>query len=74
MTTWLKPLSEVSVDDRASFGGKCFALAALVRKGFRVPDGICIGFGAYERFVAETNLNERIHFELGRKSFEDMRW
>jgi phosphoenolpyruvate synthase/pyruvate phosphate dikinase len=74
MTTWLKHLEEVGSEDRSSFGGKCHSLAVLAREGFLVPPGICIGFGAYQHFVAEANLEKRIHFELGRKSFEDMRW
>jgi phosphohistidine swiveling domain-containing protein len=74
MKTRLKHLHEVSADDRACFGGKCYALAVLARGGFLIPEGVCIGFDAYERFVAESHLRERIHFELGRKKFEDMRW
>ena len=74
MTSWLEHLEKVSPRGRRRFGGKCYALAELARGGFLIPRGICIGFDAYERFVAESNLRERIHFEVGRKKFEEMRW
>jgi hypothetical protein len=74
MTTWIKHFRQVNTEDRSCLGGKCYALAALARAGFLIPEGTCIGFDAYKRFVAESKLSERIHFELGRKKFEDMRW
>lgn len=74
MMTRIKNFQQVGTEDQACFGGKCSALAVLARSGFLIPEGICIGFDAYDRFVAESNLRARIHFELGRKRFEDMRW
>jgi len=74
MTTRPRPLKDVGAGDRSCFGGKCYALAELARGGFRIPDGICIGFDAYEQFVSESSLKARIQFEMGRKKSEDMRW
>jgi pyruvate,water dikinase len=55
-------------------GGKFAALAELARSGHRVPRAICIGACAYDRFVDETGLRDRIELELRRKSFDEMRW
>jgi pyruvate,water dikinase len=74
MTTWLRRLVEVESGEPGCFGGKCQALSELARQGFLVPGGVCISFDAYERFVGASRLKERMHFELGRKRFEDMRW
>lgn len=74
MSARISHLDDIGAEERACFGGKCYALAKLARGGFRIPEGICIGFDAYERFVAESNLNARIEFELGRKAFAEMRW
>jgi phosphohistidine swiveling domain-containing protein len=71
---WVRPLEDIQPEDRSRVGGKCFALAQLQRHGFRVPDGVCICVEAYRSFIDETGLGARIHFELNRKSFDDMRW
>jgi pyruvate,water dikinase len=68
------PLSEIADRFRPSVGGKAFALAALVRSGLAVPDGVCVVREAYEGFVRETGLRERILLELNRKPYEAMRW
>jgi len=70
----VKPLYKVTAGERDRFGGKCSALAGLAEKGFRVPDGVCIDSALYRDFVTKTGLVRRIHFELNRKRFEDMRW
>ena len=50
------------------------ALAALQRRGLRIPEGLCVLTAAYDRFVDTTGLRSAIALELERKSFEDMRW
>jgi phosphoenolpyruvate synthase/pyruvate phosphate dikinase len=70
----VKPLQKVTSRDRARFGGKCSALAGLAGKGFRVPDAVCIDSSLYRDFVTQTGLVRKIHFELHRKRFEEMRW
>jgi len=68
------PLSEIADRFRPSVGGKAFALAVLVRAGLVVPDGVCLVREAYDGFVRETGLRERILRELNRKPYEAMRW
>jgi phosphohistidine swiveling domain-containing protein len=67
-------LEHITVDDRERVGGKGFALATLLTKGFRVPDGLCISVDGYNRFLAETGLGARILMELDRKDFAEVRW
>ncbi len=50
------------------------ALAALQRSGLRVPGGLCVFTGAYDRFLDSAGLRPAITLELGRKRFADMRW
>jgi pyruvate,water dikinase len=60
--------------DRQRVGGKGYALALLVKGGFRVPKTFCVTSDIYHEYVAQTGLRERILLELNRKSFNDMRW
>ncbi len=73
MSTVLR-LELITVKDRERFGGKGFALAAMVKKGLKVPAGVCIGVNVYDRYVAETKLDARIMMELDRKDFAEVRW
>jgi pyruvate,water dikinase len=70
----VKSLDQIQPEDLNRVGGKCSALALLKQHGFRVPSGLCICFEAYRDFIGATGLKDRIHFELNRKRFEDMRW
>ncbi|MFZ1948022.1 MAG: PEP/pyruvate-binding domain-containing protein, partial [bacterium] len=70
----LKDLDRIRPEDRGKTGGKCAALAVLRQSGFKVPAGACLCFETYLEFVRQTGLRDRIHFELNRKRFEDMRW
>ena len=67
-------LDEIGDDDGVRVGGKAVALAALRRSGHPVPQTLCLTTEAYELFVEKAGLRAVIHQELGRKSFEDMRW
>jgi pyruvate,water dikinase len=67
-------LPEIKPEDRPRVGGKGFALAVMARGGLRVPPALCITPEAYLEFVTATGIRETILLELGRKSFEDMRW
>ena len=68
------PLHEAGQKGDDLVGGKARGLGRLLAAGYRVPDGFCIPTPAYERFLAEANLADVIHMELGRKAFSDMRW
>ncbi len=71
---WVLDLREVGPEDHGRAGGKAVALAALQRRGLRIPEGICVLTTAYDRFVDTAGLRAAIALELERKSFEDMRW
>lgn len=55
-------------------GGKAATIFALSRKGFIVPETLCITTDAYSDFLDQTGLRERIMLELHRKRFDRMRW
>jgi hypothetical protein len=67
-------LREIKPGDRLRVGGKGFALAVMAEAGLVVPPALCITHEAYLEFVTTTGMRETILLELGRKSFEDMRW
>ena len=71
---WAADLYGVGPDALGQAGGKAVALAALQRSGLRVPGGLCVFTGAYDRFLDSAGLRPAIALELGRKRFEDMRW
>ena len=68
------PLLKASESDEKLIGGKAYKLARLAGAGFRIPDGFCISIFAYQHFIKSNSLNDMIKFELGRKSFDSMRW
>lgn len=70
----LVDLQKIEETDRAQVGGKAFALSRLVRAGLVVPPGMVVTAEAYRYHLAETGLGGRIHLELERKRFEDLRW
>jgi phosphohistidine swiveling domain-containing protein len=67
-------LDEIADDDASRVGGKALALSSLDRAGLSVPPTLCLTTDAYELFVQRASLRAVIHQELGRKSFDDMRW
>lgn len=73
-TPWLLPLDRIAEDHRPLVGGKALTLARLRRAGFPVPDALVLTVDAYEDFVTENGLKERVALEMGRKPFEEMRW
>jgi pyruvate,water dikinase len=70
----LESLDAIRSADAGQVGSKARALAALAEKGFMVPPAVCVTVDSYEQYMAETNLRDRVMFELGRKAFDDMRW
>jgi pyruvate,water dikinase len=55
-------------------GPKAGALAQMHLRGVRVPHTAFIPAAVYREFIDHTGLHGRILLELGRKSFEEMRW
>jgi hypothetical protein len=67
-------VEEIQSGDRHRVGGKGYALSRLVKHGFRIPKTVCITSDAYQEYVLQTGLRERIMLELHRKDFKQMRW
>jgi rifampicin phosphotransferase len=55
-------------------GGKAAALGRIYKSGIGVPYTICVTTQAYQTFVAETGIRDKILIEIERKAFGDMRW
>lgn len=68
------PLEELDKNQKASAGGKAWALSLLVREGFPVPAGVVIPVEIYQRYLSSTGTGEMILMELNRKPFASMRW
>ena len=71
---WILPSEDVSPEDRPQVGGKGYALSLLAKGGFKIPKTICVTSNAYQEFLDQTGLRERILLELHRKEFKEMRW
>ncbi len=72
--TIIIPFHKITEFSASVTGGKFYALARLANGNFTVPEGICITVAAYEHYVRDTGLRERILMELNRKDFARMRW
>ena len=68
------PFERIEARHLRLVGGKALALAALQRKGIKVPDGLCVTTPVYQSFVETTGLGTRIGMELGRLPLAQMRW
>ncbi|MBW2468682.1 MAG: hypothetical protein JRE62_05245 [Deltaproteobacteria bacterium] len=71
---WILAPEHIREQDGQRVGGKGYALALLARGGFTVPKSLCVTCEAYQAYVSQTGLRERILLELNRKAFKDMRW
>ena len=72
--SWILLPSEVRPDHQRRIGPKAYVLSLMAREGFKIPDTLILTVGAYNAFVNDGGLRERILLELNRKSFKDMRW
>jgi phosphohistidine swiveling domain-containing protein len=72
--SYVLPLTGLAAVDSAVAGGKGWALHRMSVAGFAVPNTLCLTTRAYLEFARTTGLGERIHLELSRKPFADMRW
>ncbi|MFO7875330.1 MAG: PEP/pyruvate-binding domain-containing protein [Desulfovermiculus sp.] len=71
---WMIPLVDVRAEDASLVGGKAVSLAGMHHRGLLIPTGMCITVQAYNAYVDQTGLRERMQMELDRKPFEHMRW
>jgi pyruvate,water dikinase len=76
---YVRPLAALSRSDEARFGGKSSALGELLAAGIPVPPGFGLSTGAYEAFIAQSDLQPLIDGALsagggaGQKVAEAMR-
>jgi rifampicin phosphotransferase len=63
---WIRPLSQVGLDDLPLAGGKGANLGHLTSAGFPVPPGFCITTAAYEEVVRANDLDRLLAGALPR--------
>jgi pyruvate,water dikinase len=72
--SWILPLEALPSDSGDLIGGKGDALRRLSVNHLPVPCTLCVTTRAYRDFVDHAGLREKIHLEINRKIFSQMRW
>ena len=72
--TWITPLENLPSGDSRVIGGKGAALCRLWANRFQIPKTLCITTEVYQDSIDHAGLREKIHLELSRKIFSQMRW
>ena len=67
-------LAELTAADLNRAGGKAIALGRLASSGVPIPPGLCVTTTAYDRYLDDTGLRQRLPLLLERKPFSEMRW
>ncbi|MGC8660560.1 MAG: PEP/pyruvate-binding domain-containing protein, partial [Desulfomonilaceae bacterium] len=67
-------LDQLAGSEVSLVGGKAAALGRIYKSGVKVPYTICLTTQAYQTFVVETGIRDKILIEIERKAFSDMRW
>jgi pyruvate,water dikinase len=57
---WIYWLKELGTNDNNIVGKKCANLGELTQAGFHVPSGYALSVEAYKRFMAETEVTDRL--------------
>jgi pyruvate,water dikinase len=73
-STLVIDLVELTAADLRRAGGKAVALGRLARSGAPIPPGLCVTTAAYDRYLDDTGLRQRLPLVLERKPFSEMRW
>ena len=73
-STLVIDLAELNAADLHRAGGKAVALGKLASSGTPIPPGLCVTTTAYDRYLDETGLRQRLPLLLERKPFSEMRW
>src|SRR5579864_783920 len=68
----VKRFAEISIHDRPTVGGKGASLGELARAGIRVPPGCVVTTAAFERFLANLDLQQSIRREIARLAADDL--
>lgn len=72
--TLVLSLDQLAGAEVSLVGGKAAALGRIYLSGIRVPHTLCVTTQAYQTFVTETGIRDKILIEIERKAFGDMRW
>jgi rifampicin phosphotransferase len=72
--TLVLSLDQLAGAEVSLVGGKAAALGRIYKSGIRVPNTLCVTTQAYQTFVTETGIRDKILIEIERKAFGDMRW
>lgn len=72
--TLVLSLDQLAGAEVSLVGGKAAALGRINKSGIRVPYTLCVTTQAYQTFVTETGIRDKILIEIDRKAFGDMRW
>ncbi len=72
--TLVLSLDQLAGSGDSLVGGKASALGRIYESGIKVPYTVCVSTQAYQIFVTETGIREKILMEIERKAFGDMRW
>jgi len=67
----IRNFTQISKEDVALAGGKGASLGEMTQAGIPVPEGFVILSDAFERFIKETNLNEKIDEIIKSVNHED---
>jgi len=73
-STLVIDLVELTAADLHRAGGKAVALGRLASSGTPIPPGLCVTTTAYDRYLDDTGLRQRLPLLLERKPFSEMRW
>jgi len=68
----IKPFKQISKKDVPEAGGKGASLGEMTQAGIPVPPGFVVLANAFDRFTAETGLNEEIKARLEAVNPEDV--
>jgi len=72
--TWIVSLSETPALHANVVGGKAASLSRMISACIDVPSGFCLTVFAYQYFLAQSDLQNVLQMELGRKPLDKMRW
>jgi len=67
----IRNFTQINKEDVALAGGKGASLGEMTQAGIPVPEGFVILSDAFEKFIKETNLNEKIDSTLEKVNHED---
>ncbi|MEK7160726.1 MAG: PEP/pyruvate-binding domain-containing protein, partial [Patescibacteria group bacterium] len=69
---WTKKFNQLSKNDIVIAGGKGASLGEMLQAGFRVPPGFVVLASAFERFLAETDLNVEVSAIFKKVNYKDI--